>query len=195
MRMYNNTLLTITLAGVLAACAGVKSADNGSWTVLFDGSDLDRWNTTGDANWHVINDTVQADAGSGMLVSKQSYSDFKLILEFWADRNSNSGVFIRCSDPEEISPATCYEVNIFDTRPGQSGRTGAIVNVAPPMVVIDSEGHWNTYEITAEGTHLVIRLNGTVTVDTSDGKLRQGPFALQYGAGGIKFRNIRIRSL
>lgn len=193
--MYNNFLLAIALAGLLTACAGLESASFHPWTELFDGSDLDQWNTTGDANWHINNDAVQADKGAGMLVSKQSYRDFSIQLEFWADPNSNSGVFIRCSDPAEISPATCYEVNIFDTRPDQTYRTGSIVDVSPPRTVIDTEGRWNTYEITAEGTHLVIRLNGTVTVDTHDDRQRQGPFALQYGAGGIKFRNIRIRPL
>lgn len=193
MKTYNN--LTASLLLVILAGAGVNAEDNDAWITLFDGTNLDHWSTTGDANWQIVGDVVQANAGSGMLVSRQPYGDFELRLEFWADANSNSGVFIRCTDPAAISPDTCYEVNIFDTRPDQSGRTGAIVNIAPPLAVIDTEGRWNTYEIRAEGTHLVIKLNDTVTVDTHDKKLSAGHFTLQYGAGGIKFRNVKIRPL
>ena len=192
--MYSKFLLLI-LAALVAGCHMVKAANDGRWITLFDGTNLDNWNTTGDANWRIVDAAVQADAGSGMLVSGQSYGDFEIRLEFWADANSNSGVFIRCTDPAAISPDTCYEVNIFDTRPDQSGRTGAIVNIAPPLAVINTEGRWNTYEIRAEETHLVVKLNGVVTVDIHDGKFPAGHFTLQYGAGGVKFRNVKIRPL
>ena len=192
--MYSKFLLLI-LAALVAGCDMVKAGNDGRWITLFDGTNLDNWNTTGDANWRIVDAAVQADAGSGMLVSGQSYGDFEIRLEFWADANSNSGVFIRCTDPAAISPDTCYEVNIFDTRPDQSGRTGAIVNIAPPLAVINTEGRWNTYEIRAEETHLVVKLNGVVTVDIHDGKFPAGHFTLQYGAGGVKFRNVKIRPL
>ena len=192
--MYSKFLLLI-LAALVAGCDMVKAGNDGRWITLFDGTNLDHWNTTGDANWRIVDAAVQADAGSGMLVSGQSYGDFEIRLEFWADANSNSGVFIRCTYPAAISPDTCYEVNIFDTRPDQSGRTGAIVNIAPPLAVINTEGRWNTYEIRAEETHLVVKLNGVVTVDIHDGKFPAGHFTLQYGAGGVKFRNVKIRPL
>ena len=179
----------------LAACTTKLTYSPDEWVTLFDGTDLSQWNTTGDANWHLAGNTVSADTGSGMLVSKRSYRDFELRLEFWVDHESNSGVFIRCDNPTEISPTSCYEVNIFDSRPDQSGRTGAIVDVAPPRVKIDSEGKWNTYEITARGSRLIVRLNEVVTVDAEDSRLSQGPFALQFGSGGVRFRNVVIREL
>ena len=192
-----NKLAVLFLSVVLVVTGNVQAGDDtdSAWITLFDGSSLENWNTTGDANWHIVDDTVQADAGSGMLVSKQAYRDFEIQLEFWAAMNTNSGVFIRCDNPREISPTHCYEVNIFDTRPDQSGRSGAIVDIAPPLAVINTEGRWNTYAIRADGAHLLIKLNGTITVDTDNGKFSTGPFALQYGTGGIKFRNVRIRPL
>jgi hypothetical protein len=62
---------------------------------------------------------------------------------------TNSGVFIRCSNPQNISPATCYEVNIWDSRTVDNFRTGAIVDLAKPTAVVNTVGKWNTYEITA----------------------------------------------
>ena len=194
MKTYSKFLLLI-LSALTAGYGTVKAANDSGWITLFDGTNLDHWNTTGDANWRIVDDVVQADAGSGMLVSRIAYRDFEIRLEFWVDANSNSGVFIRCQNPTEISPTSCYEVNIFDTRPDQSGRSGAIVDVAPPLAVVNTEGQWNTYEIRAEGTHLLVKLNGTTTVDVQDGKLSEGPFTLQYGAGAVKFRNVQIRPL
>jgi hypothetical protein len=108
--------------------------------------------------------------------------------------DANSGVFIRCSNPAEIGAATCYEVNIFDQRPDPQYRTGGIVEVASPKVMLETGDRWNRYEIAAHGSHLVVRLNGQTTVDTNDDKLAAGPFALQYGAGRVMFRNVRIRA-
>ena len=86
------------------------------------------------------------------------------------------------------------EAQIYDTR-GDQYRTGGIVNVAAPNTVINTGGQWNTYEITAQGSRLVLILNGTQTVDTTDDQFGNGPLALQYRAGTVRFRNVQIRSL
>ncbi len=166
----------------------------GAWRTLFDGSSLAGWTPVGDANWQLMDGAVAADSGTGFLLTTASYADFDLDLEFWVTPDANSGVFIRCANPSEIGAATCYEVNIFDQRPDPSYRTGAIVEVASPKVMIETGDRWNHYEISAQGSHLVVKLNGQTTVDTNDDKLAAGPFALQYGAGRVMFRNVRIRA-
>src|SRR2546430_8381151 len=40
---------------------------------------------------------------SGFLVTKNAYGDFQLRVEFWAGPDANSGIFIRCTDPEKRS--------------------------------------------------------------------------------------------
>jgi hypothetical protein len=166
----------------------------GEWRTLFDGSSLVGWTRVGDANWQLMDGAVAADSGTGFLLTSASYADFDLDLEFWVTPDANSGVFIRCANPSEIGAATCYEVNIFDQRPDPTYRTGGIVEVAGPNVVLETGDRWNRYEISAHGPHLVVKLNGQTTVDTNDDKLAAGPFALQYGAGRVMFRNVRIRS-
>jgi hypothetical protein len=162
---------------------------------LFDGTNLNNFNTVGTANWKLGNGMVEATSGSGFLVSKESYGDFEIRVEFWVDEGANSGVYMRCLDPNKITDMTCYEANIFDKRPDQSGRTGAIVHVAKPLAVVDAGGKWNTYEITARGPRLTVRLNGTVTAEADDKKLTSGPIALQYMAGTVRFRRVQIRRL
>ena len=178
-----------------ALCWYQAATAQSGWITLFDGSSLDGWERMGDANWRLADGAVEADSGGGHLISAESYSDFVLTLEFWVDDPANSGVFIRCADRDEISPNTCYEVNIFDQREDQTYRTGGIVNFAAPTSQIDAGGQWNDYEIRAEGNHLLITLNGTVTVDMEDDTYAEGPLTLQYGSGIVKFRNVRLQPL
>jgi hypothetical protein len=188
--------------GIVACSPGPESSDApaaaspaaAAWTTLFDGKSLDGWNKVGDANWQLMDNAVMADSGTGFLLTGKSYSDFDLQLEFYVTRDANSGVFLRCANPTEIGAATCYEVNIFDQRPDPSYRTGAIVDVAKPSVVLETGDKWNNYEISARGKHLVVKLNGQTTVDVQDDKFAAGPIALQYGAGRVMFRNVRIRA-
>ena len=193
---------TVIVLGLLAVGAAGFQAERtiaaqagGGWTTLFDGSSLDGWNVLGDANWELADGAVQADSGRGFLVTADSYADFELTLEFWVDEPANSGIFIRCADSQSVADSNSYEVNIYDTRPDQTYRTGGIVHFAAPTSVINSAGRWNTYEIRAEGPRLTIRLNGTLTVDMEDSTYASGAIALQYGAGVVKFRNVRIRVL
>ena len=172
---------------------------NQGWTVLFDGAkgDLSSFEKVGNANWHTADGAVVADQGEGFLVTKQSYKDFQLRAEFWVNDDANSGIFIRCTDPEKIGSTTAYEVNIFDTRPDPSYATGAIVKVATvPKDFERAGGKWNTFEITAHGNHLVVVYNGRKTVDVVATRNHMtGPIALQWGRGTIKFRKVQIREL
>ncbi len=185
----------VALCLLVIALGSVVANAQDDWTTLFDGSDLDQWTSIGDANWTIVGDVVEGEGEGGFLVSNESYGDFQLTLEFWTDPDANSGIFIRCSDPADVGAANSYEVNIFDKRPDQTYRTGGIVNFAVPASVIDAADQWNTYEIMAQGSRLLIELNGAVTVDIEDSTYAEGPFALQYGSGIIRFRNIQIQEL
>jgi hypothetical protein len=192
--------LVLTIGLVVMGFVGAQpssevSGQAGGWTTLLDGSSLKGWNVVGDANWEVAEGAVQASKGTGFLVTPMSYGDFQITLEFWVTDDANSGVFIRCQDPKMISATNSYEVNIFDKRPDQSYRTGAIVDVAKPSAMINTGGKWNTFDITAQGPKLMVTLNGTRTVDVEHKGHVRGPIALQYGAGTVKFRNVKIRTL
>jgi hypothetical protein len=193
----------LALAFTLAGCARLAG---GGWVTLIDGDKgLENWNRIGDANWRPEGGAIVADRGKGgFLVSKNTYKDFEVRAEFWAASDTNSGVFIRCADPAKITAATCYEVNIWDIRPEPKYATGAIVDYAevPVPLVHQAGGRWNTYEITARGSQLTVKLNGVQTVNVHDSKHASGPVALQYGpgvkgaqGGPIKWRKVQIRPL
>ncbi len=194
-------LISLLGAGIalalLTASAQTKQAQLSAagWTVLFNGTSLDNWTQIGNANWKLADGAVEASSGNGFLISKNSYKNFEVRAEFWVDEPANSGVYLRCTNLREITSDNAYEVNIYDTRPDQTYATGSIVGVSAPSKPMKAAGRWNTFEITAQGQHLVVILNGTKTVDTNDAKFAEGPIALQYAAGAVKIRSVQIRPL
>ncbi len=180
---------------LLVACSSGPAPTAGGWRPLLNGSDLSGWDVVGDANWRVEEKAARADqsTAASFLVSKNRFANFDLELEFWVDPQANSGVFLRCQDPKAIADTSCYEVNIFDSRPDQTYRTGSIVNVAEPAEFVYTGGQWNSVKVTADGARLQVALNGRPMVDTKDSRFSSGPIALQYAAGTVMFRNVRIR--
>jgi len=196
-RSAGQLLATIAATALLVGCA--STGNLAGWTTLVDGDKgMDNFTRVGDANWTATDGAVQATQGGkdpAYLVSKQTYTNFEMRVEFWASDDANSGVFLRCQDRSMITDENCYEANIFDQRPDPTYGTGAIVKVAAVSPMPKAGGKWNTYEITARGTQLVLVLNGVKTVDVQDSKLASGPFALQWGRGTIKFRKVQIRPI
>lgn len=191
-------MLRRSLVGALVAAPLARPAvSQTAYTPLFDGGSLNGWDVLGDANWGVTDGVISADTGDfSFLVSKQSYRDMDLRAEFWVSHDANSGIFIRCSDRERISATNAYEINIFDTRPDPSYGTGAIVNVAKVSPMPLAGGRWNVMEVRARGEVFSVTLNGQKTVDSArDAAHGDGPIALQYGAGVVKFRSVGIRAL
>jgi hypothetical protein len=198
MKRWSLAALALLLAGFAAVQYSPQASGQaaGGWVTLFDGKNLDNWTPIGDANWKLADGVVQADKGNGFLISKEAYKDFEMKAEFWVDDAANSGIFIRCTDRQKITATNSYEVNIFDTRPDPSYGTGAIVNVAKVSPMPKAGGKWNTFEIVAKGPSFTVTLNGTKTVDNAqDSQHANGPIALQYGAGVVKFRKVEIKPL
>jgi hypothetical protein len=199
-------LLVLASALLLAACSSMPSWMPGSgWTTLIDGDKgMENFSKVGDANWRAEDGAIVADKGKGgFLRSNNSYRDFELRIEFWAAHNANSGIYMRCSQPNNLTDKTCYEANIFDQRPDQTYATGGIVHRGKVMQPVKAGGKWNVYELTAKGSTMTVVLNGTKTAEINNVEFPSGPIALQYGSlppkgepgGVIKFRKVQIRPL
>jgi hypothetical protein len=210
MKRWSIVSLALLLVGFAAVpyARQASGQTEGGWVTLFDGKNLDNFNKVGDANWRIEDGAVVADKGNGFLVTKNTYTDYQIRAEFWVDSDANSGIFIRCADPEKIGSATAYEVNIWDTRPDPTYGTGAIVDVGKVNPMPKAAGKWNVYEITAKGSTFTVTLNGQKTVDgAQDAKFASGRVALQHGLGVkddkgvvndrgvVKFRKVEIKPL
>ncbi len=192
-------LFVIALTAFGCASHPFGQADAG-WITLIDGaSGLDNWTRVGDANWRAVDGAIQADKktdkASSFLLSKNSYTDFRIRAEFWVSDDANSGIYMRCADPKNLTDKTCYEANIYDQRPDPAYGTGAVVHIAAVSPMPKAGGKWNTYDITVKGTRLTVTLNGVRTADVQDSKLASGPIALQYAGGVVKFRKVQINPL
>ena len=195
------TLAGVSLIAGLSAAAlshDASAAAQAGWRTLVDGTQasLNNFTPVGEATWRPVDGALESTMGSGFLVTKDNYANFQIRAEVWIDPDGNSGIFIRCQNPADPGADSCYEVNLFDKRPGQEYATGAIVNYA--RVPADFEragGKWNTLEIEARGPQLIVRMNGKETANVRDEKFASGPFALQHAAGTVKFRKVEVRPL
>ena len=195
---------------LLVGIAGWRSAfgQPAGWTPLFNGQDFQGWDKVGDANWRVEEGAMVADRGNGFLVTKAAFGDFHLRTELWVDTSTNSGIFIRVTDPVAITSTNAYEVNLWDERPDPKFGTGAIVDVAAVDPMPKAGGRWSVFEIMAKGDSFSVILNGQKTVDGArDARHATGRIALQHGAGVkdaggvandrgvVRFRKVEFRPL
>ena len=185
-------LFLVGVAGVMRPSLAPAQTGAG-WTTLFNGKNLDNWEKTGNANWRVVDGIIEADMPRGFLLTKESYGDFDLRAEIWVTPDSNGGVLFRITNPKDPGIENGYELNINDKRADQTGRTGAIVNVAKPLVQYDSGNKWTTIEISARGPHMTAKLNGTLVAEADDTKYARGPVSLQAAGGLVRYRNVQIR--
>ena len=147
--------------------------------------------TPGASHWEVVDGSlVGCGEPAGYLNSDQSYKNFVLSIEFKTSEEANSGVFVR--SPRENGG---YEVQIWKQQPA-GYNTGAIVGTAKTARDFKFiPDQWNRFQITADGDHLVVVLNGETTLDVHDARFPEGNLRLQYQQFPIAFRNIKIRPL
>ncbi len=197
------------LAAVLAGCASGPSAPasaptGAGWITLIDGEKgMENWNVTNGGNWHAEDGAIVADRstgkGSSVLVSRREFRDFELYAEFWAAPETNSGIYIRVRNPNQVSTSTgAYEAQIWDANPDRKFTSGSFApNVAPVEPIHKVGGRWNVYEIRAKGPELSLTLNGVHTVTANDARFPEGRIGLQFNpnTGPIKFRKLMVREL
>ena len=202
--MTHRATLAIALSFTTIAAVQYTSTASGQsgdgWTVLFDGKNLDHWDSDNTATFKIEDGAVIATdkkdpkATAAYLISKKSYKNFIVRAEFWVSEDANSGLFLRC-DPKRIGAKTCYEYNIFDKRPDPTYGTASIVYIAEVDPMPKAGGKWSTMECGANGRHLTVTFDGKKTVDVRNGLFDEGHIALQFGVGTVKFRKIEIKEL
>lgn len=183
-------------AELLASRLPADEAADG-WIRLFDGHTLFGWEIAGEANWHVADGTISVDSGAPcLLCTSIPWHDYELTLEFNADPQTNSGVFLRTPlEPED--PATdCLEVNIApDSNPFPTasvvGRIKAEANQLPEQTF----NTWRRMTMRLQGENLVVNIDGNKACELDAQGLVGGRIGLQKNEGRIAFRDIRLRPL
>lgn len=197
---------------VISAC----SSESENWTNLFNGKNLDGWETlNGDAEFKVENGVItgisEMNTPNTFLATKEKYGDFILEYEAKIDPLLNAGVQIRSlSTPDYDSGRVHgYQVELDPSDRAWSGgiydeaRRGWLYNLEcnPKGKEAFKKGEWNKYRVEAIGNNIRVWLNGIPTSDIIDDMTPSGFIALQVH--GIKdneekdgklvqYKNIRI---
>ena len=143
---------------------GAASDEQGEWTPLFNGEDLDDWTKSGEAAWAIkrgrIVATVGAGGKGGMLWAKGVHNDFMASVTFKVDGAASAGLWLRGDGKGggarvEILGAARSGVH---TGSVSVPRVGIVLaNVDKELV---SEMMWNTVSVKMAGKRLTVWLNG-----------------------------------
>lgn len=211
--LFRNTLLATAIAATAISCNAAEKDDDG-FVQMFNGKDLTGWQTTG--NWLVKEDniiTLEPRKGEwgwqrygDYIATIRKYKDFVIDLEFKFEAKGNSGVFLRIGDLENHVESG-FEIQILDTHGKPDDQLthhdggGVIRTQAPTHNAMKPAGEWNHYNITMNGNHLVVVLNGEKIneLDLSEGAMKdrpaEGHISFQDEGKKIWYRNVRIKEL
>jgi hypothetical protein len=137
---------------------GVSGKPPSDAIVLFDGSDLSKWESSKPvergskpeaAPWKIVNGEMRVVPGSGGIQTKQYFGDCQLHVEFKSppaenyngQNRGNSGIFLQST----------YEVQVLDGDNNPTyvnGMVGSIYKQSAPLVdAYTKNGEWQVYDI------------------------------------------------
>ena len=142
---------------------------------LFNGKDLDGWQQVGPGSFVVKNGMMKTEGGMGMLWysrEKIARATIRVVFKLTA-QEADSGVFIRIPEKptEPWMPINRgYEVEIGDW-PDDYSCTGVLYTFTKALArPIKPVGEWNTMDITIDGPHSIVYLNGVKVTDFAEGQ-------------------------
>jgi serine/threonine protein kinase len=179
------------------------------YRALFDGKDTSAWAREDGSpiSWPVVDGTLEV--GNGNIITRDSYQDFRLHVEFCLEPKANSGVYLQRR----------YEIDVLDSSyayPSNRGSTcGSLVGQKrPDKNVFKQPGEWQSFDITfraarfdaagrkTENVRVTVVHNGVTIHENAEFKTNTplgrpegpdpGPVLLQQHTGKVRFRNIWI---
>ena len=158
----------------VVATAGFLSPQQSS-RPLFNGKDLEGWKQVGPGSFVVKDGMIKTEGGMGMLWyarEKIAHATVRVVFKL-TSKESDSGVFIRIPEKptEPWMPINRgYEVEIGDW-PDDYSCTGVLYTFTKALArPIKPIGEWNTMDITINGPHTIVYLNGVKVTDFTEGQ-------------------------
>lgn len=210
---------------ILASCASMHFGQGG-WKPLFNGKDMSAWRgyQTQDLpkGWFVENGEIVKKGTAGDILTKETFGDFELELEWKLEKGGNEGIFYRATEEYEKIYWSGTEYQLLDDPNAPDGRTRMTSAAAAYGIYPSAEGalkpagEWQSTRIVVKNNHVEHYLNGTKVVEyelwSADwkAKVAASKFAKwpHYGLaargaigiqgdhnGALSLRNIRIRPL
>lgn len=212
-------------------------AQDGAWEILFDGTDVSAWRGYGldsfpERGWHVDGGELvveysgtEEDGFGGDLITRDTYRDFELALEYKLSDTANSGIFYLVQErpgvpiwhnaPEyQLLDDATYRRTMPELTDAQLtganyGLHARAVDCARPV------GEWNAARIVKRGREVAHYLNDSLvvayTLGDADWRRRyaaskfaeypgyaaaeEGHLGLQDHGHRVAFRRVRVRRL
>jgi hypothetical protein len=198
----------------------IETAASDGAIMLFGGTDFSHWTTGSDkkTGWKRIGDAMKVVPGSGSIMTKQDFTDFKMHAEFKTPQlppnvkgqgRGNSGIYIQRR----------YELQILDSfglEPKDNDCGSLYRFKAPDKNACDMSGRWQSYDIIfhaakfdgskkVKNARITVWQNGVLI--HNDAELQNktgagqpegpepGPILLQEHGNEVSFRNIWIEPL
>ena len=169
------------LAGLLAAYAlslDLRAEESPApktehqWTALFNGKDLSGWKQVDKGGFVIEDGVLKTQGGMGLLYYKERPFENAVIRVVYKNPGGkNAGVFIRIPKPPKDAwdgVHKGYEVQI-DDRGDAYHKTGVLYSLTKAKASPSKPDEWNTMEITLDGEHTRVHVNGVLVTDFKEG--------------------------
>ena len=213
------SLLSLSLlaegAGMFVSTCPIRPTQK---TALFNGKDFSGWtkvitaepDSSPDRTWTVYKGNIRClGRPMGYLATQQSYTDYKLTLEYrWWGRSDamNSGVFVHKTGPDTFFLPRAIETQlkmgsagdyVLLSRASMNGIKNKDIGVVPKKNGSSEKpfGEWNRVEIRVKGRTIDSFINGVHQNHGEKMTASAGQICLQSEGGPIEFRNIVIEPL
>lgn len=221
-------LLTATMLLPVFATDNIltEAEQAAGWQLLFNGKDLTQWRNfqKPDLNdkWVIEDDSIKlTGAGGGDILTKATYTNFELKLDWKISEAGNSGIFVLVGEQGQYIYSHAPEIQLLDNERHPDNKidshlSGSLYDlIASPSSSHRIAGEWNSITIRLNGSRLQVWQNEVQTVDILIGSDRwqqlvanskfatwQGFAAATTGHIGLQdhgdvvwFKNIKIKEL
>jgi len=203
-----------------------KEEQSQGWQLLFNGEDMSQWRNfkkeTISNKWQVQQGEMRLiEKGAGDILTKKTYENFDLKLDWKISIAGNSGIFIMADEVGSQIYSHAVEVQILDNERHSDNKlashlSGSIYDItASPVQSHKPAGEWNSVRILMVNKSLKVWQNDVLTADivVASEKWQQlvakskfknwqgfaltdvGHIGLQDHNDPVAFKNIKIKAL
>lgn len=176
---------------------------DGDWTPIFNGKNLDGWNTTGNAVFSVKDGVLigtQTTGKGGDIWTDAKYDNFEMRVTYQVKWPANTGFWFRHDGKRGYQ----YDVLKYVKPEAYSGTLycpGKMFITANLNEKLENRDGWNEAALRAAGEEMTLWLNGTQTGKCTDSTLTNGTIGIQIHPGEqfigmeVRIKKMEVRKL
>jgi hypothetical protein len=163
---------------------------------LFDGSSIAQWQNRGTGAWEVRDGCITGADSDGILYAPGDFHNFELTALVRSHNRVNSGIFLR---GRPAGSNRGFEIQVYSPVEAVYP-TGSIYGRVRSRIEADYEERWFLMQITLEGRHVRVRLDGHTVAATDqlpETLDSPGQIGLQIHSvdSSVDFRDLRVYPL